>query len=109
MKKSPEGENPEESDPATGEREVQLRADLKQQGLTDAQIDDMMIRLRAEEFFNPDGPRREPDFFYEVYAEKLGRPLTDLEKIRMKAALEKEWSNLKEHFGLDKDGKIKES
>ncbi len=109
MKKSPEGQNPEEFDPATGEREVKLRADLLRQGLTDAQIDDIMIRLHAEEFFKPKGPRREPDFFYEVYAEKLGRPLTDLEKIGIKAALEKGWSDLKEHFGIDEDGKIKES
>ena len=68
-----------------------------------------MIRLHAEEFFNPKGPRREPDFFYEVYAEKLGRPLTDLEKIRIKAGLDENWNNLREHFGINKDGKIKKS
>lgn len=109
MKKSPEGQNPEEFDPAPGEREVQLRADLERQGLTDAQIDDIMIRLNAEEFFKPGRQPKEPNFFYEVYAEKLGRPLTDLEKIRIKASLDEGWDNLKEHFGIGKDGKLKKS
>jgi hypothetical protein len=102
MKKNPESES---HDPMPDDPE-QLREYLKTQGLTEDQISEMILRL------NPTGEkleerRKEPTFFYEVYEEKLGRPLTDVEKIQIKAELEEQWKKLKAHFGLDDEHGLK--
>jgi hypothetical protein len=98
----PKGEGLPESE----EPEDPLRKELREKGLTEAQIDDIVIRLNAEEIFAGD-PLKEPDFLYEVFEEKFGRPLNDLEKMEIKAALDQDWKEQKKHYGVDDEGKIK--
>ena len=105
MKKTPEGGG--EFEPEGEEHVEDLREDLRKKGLTESQIDDMLIRLNAEEFFKSGRPRKEPEFFYQVFEEKLRRPLTDLEKIQIKADLDRSWDDLKKQFGVDDEGKLK--
>jgi hypothetical protein len=99
----PKGEGPPESE----EPEDPLRKELREKGLTEDQIDDMVIRLNAEEIFAGDPLKKEPNFLYEVFEEKFGRPLTDVEKMEIKAAFDQDWKEQKKHYGVDDEGKTK--
>jgi hypothetical protein len=101
MPKKPEGAN---NDPDLEDHD-KLWQELKDKGLTESQIQDLIIRMNAD-MLNQKA-KREPEFFYAVYEQKLGRALTDLEKITIKEQLDRHFDDLKKHYGLDDKGNVK--